>query len=109
VRPMLSVSLDCPFLIDLVLFVFVLCLVRPMLSVSMDCPFLIALHLSLTFIPYIDKISTFQCFFIKKTPHCRDSSILKRSCICVHKTTPHDVLLKRSCIWVLGGVDFASF
>jgi hypothetical protein len=49
-----------------VFLVFILFFVRPMLSVSLDCPFLIALHLSLTFIPYIDKISTFPCFFIEK-------------------------------------------
>jgi hypothetical protein len=39
----LPVSLDCPFLIDLVLFVFVLCPVYPMLPVSLDCLFLISL------------------------------------------------------------------
>jgi len=33
-----------------VLFVFVLCLVYTMLSVSLDCPFLIAPSVSLTFI-----------------------------------------------------------
>ena len=53
VCPMLSVSLDCPFLIALsicyVLFVgfvvFVLCIVYPMLSVSLDCPFVIAISI----------------------------------------------------------------
>ena len=46
--PMLSVSLDCPFLISPLVFskVYllqsVLCLMYPMLPVSLDCPFLIS-------------------------------------------------------------------
>ena len=37
------------FVVFFVLFVFVLCLVCPILSVSLNCPFLIALRFSLTF------------------------------------------------------------
>jgi hypothetical protein len=38
------------------LFVFVLCLVYPMLSVSLECPFLIVPSVSLTFISYYTRI-----------------------------------------------------